>query len=195
MGARGRTPDTGSLFQQLILGYFPRRCLYPTFRVGLDDQSPFALCVVCPEHWIRGRRADRRFHQLERTTGDAAAGLFRNVPVYRPTLGNLAQSSNRQTNMGCAWLWPRRSWVRIPSLTPLNIDDTSPRACSSTDRALGFGPRGCRFESCQACHPFRPAKPRVASTIPALGRRYIIQDRQLRSSKCRYWRVSGKSVC
>ncbi len=25
-------------------------------------------------------------------------------------------------------------------------------ACSSTDRALGFGPRGCGFESCQAHH-------------------------------------------
>ena len=29
-------------------------------------------------------------------------------------------------------------------------------ACSSMDRALGFGPRGCGFESCRARHIFHP---------------------------------------
>ena len=59
---------------------------------------------------------------------------------------------------------------------PLQPQRCSPLcACSSMDRALGFGPRGCGFESCQARHhhPFsnsvRQSKPRsgpAASICP-----------------------------
>ena len=48
-----------------------------------------------------------------------------------------------------ACLWHRRSRVRIPSLAPKTKTPTV-CACSSTDRVLGFGPRGCGFESRRA---------------------------------------------
>ena len=41
---------------------------------------------------------------------------------------------------------------------PRSIALNSSSACSSMDRALGFGPRGCGFESCQARH-YQPPVP------------------------------------
>ena len=60
---------------------------------------------------------------------------------------------------------------------PFRFIPLTTSACSSMDRALGFGPRGCGFESCQARHlsslPNRPRTPISAGCALLPGCIYI----------------------
>jgi putative endonuclease len=56
------------------------------------------------------------------------------------------------------------SRVQVPSVTPSRLNEC---ARGSMDRASGFGPEGCGFESCRAHHP--SLKLRVAGHLGSLA--------------------------
>ncbi len=111
----------------------------------LPDLSEWAIPVACLR---RTRAGSARLLSVRWGDGRAVEGA-RLLSVYRsnapiegsnPSLSASANDSDRAQFIGC---WDT---VHATILTPVAS------ACSSGDRALGCGPKGRRFESCQAYH-------------------------------------------
>jgi hypothetical protein len=106
-----------------------------------------------------------------------------NLKTFNPNLGR-CQSGRmgppakrlRALNVlrGFESLPSRRVWLASAGHPDSGVH-SSKRACSSGDRALGCGPKGRRFESCQAYHDSPPGLRRAVFTSGGLIWRSLVE--------------------